>query len=63
MVNHDSGCRGSGNTHSVRIDMSHVRAAVNRRGADLNPSFDPWTLWLSSAAMFVGILVAGLIPW
>jgi hypothetical protein len=45
------------------VSTSQVRAAVNRRGADLNPSFDPWTFWLSSAAMFVGILVAGLIPW
>ena len=52
--------------------MSHVKQMM-RSGSlgpcrkpkglsTLNPSFDTWKFWLSSAAIFAGILVAGLIP-
>jgi hypothetical protein len=39
----------------------HLTNCEGRGGPDLN-SFDSWKFWLSSAAMFAGILVVGLIP-
>jgi hypothetical protein len=33
-----------------------------KRVPDLKSSFDSWKFWLSSAAIFAGVLIVGLIP-
>jgi hypothetical protein len=43
--------------------MAHFTNCEDIRGVpDLNSPFDSWKFWLSSAAMFAGILIVGLIP-
>lgn len=43
--------------HSARYTPKN-----NGEAAHLKPSFDTWKFWLSSAAMFAGLLTIALLP-
>src|SRR5215469_12156383 len=49
--------------HSSRVIRRAVYAAeYGGESADLNPSFNTWKFWLSSAAIFAGFLTIALLP-
>jgi hypothetical protein len=39
-----------------------TRREITGEAADLDPSFDTWKFWLSSAAIFAGVVASALLP-
>ena len=56
-------CAGRDACHSNQvIGQGSLRALNRERIVHLDPSFDTWKFWLSSAAMFAGLLTIALLP-
>ena len=56
-------CAGRDAYHSSEVIRRGSLRALKQRGVThLDPSFDTWKFWLSSAAMFAGLLTIALLP-
>lgn len=56
--------RGRDAVHSSHVICHGTLRAEKSKGeaADLDPSFDTWKFWLSSAAIFAGLVASALLP-